>query len=102
MKFKIILLLVLTINQFFSQRKEFRDTKVDTLTFLNNRKLLNSLNTDKFQKKIFVENDIQIPYRFLTPKNHFVNQKYPLVITFHNSTRIGNDNENQLEPFAKI
>ena len=25
-----------------------------------------------------------------------------MVITFHNSTRIGNDNENQLEPFAKI
>lgn len=98
----IILLLITSINLFFAQKKEFRDTEVDSLTFLNNRKLLNSLNTDKFQKKIFVENDIQIPYRFLTPKNNFVNQKYPLVITFHNSTRIGNDNENQLEPFAKI
>lgn len=102
MKFKIILLLVFAIHPVFAQKKEFQDTEVDTLTFLNNRKLLNSLNTDKFQKKIFVENDIQIPYRFLMPKNHFVNQKYPLVITFHNSTRIGNDNENQLEPFAKI
>lgn len=98
----IILLLITSINLVFAQKKEFRDTEVDTLTFLNNRKLLNSLNTDKFQKKIFVENDIQIPYRFLTPKNNLVNQKYPLVITFHNSTRIGNDNENQLEPFAKI
>lgn len=98
----IILLLITSINLVFAQKKEFRDTKVDTLTFLNNRKLLNSLNTDKFQKKIFAENDIQIPYRFLTPKNNLVNQKYPLVITFHNSTRIGNDNENQLEPFAKI
>lgn len=98
----IILLLITSINLFFAQKKEFRDTEVDTLTFLNNRKLLNSLNTDQFQKKIFAENDIQIPYRFLMPKNNFVNQKYPLVITFHNSTRIGNDNENQLEPFAKI
>lgn len=98
----IILLLITSINLFFAQRKEFRDTKVDTLTFLNNRKLLNSLNTDQFQKKIFVENDIQIPYRFLTPKNNRKNEKFPLVITFHNSTRIGNDNENQLEPFAKI
>lgn len=98
----ILLLLVFTINQTFAQKKEFRDTKVDTLTFLNNRKLLNSLNTDQFQKKTFVENDITIPYRFLTPKNNLANQKYPLVITFHNSTRIGNDNENQLEPFAKI
>ncbi|WP_404985220.1 prolyl oligopeptidase family serine peptidase [Chryseobacterium sp. M5] len=98
----IILLLITSINLFFAQKKEFRDTEVDTLTFLNNRKLLNSLNTDQFQKKIFVENDIQIPYRFLTPKNNRKNEKFPLVITFHNSTRIGNDNENQLEPFAKI
>ncbi|MBO6185111.1 MAG: prolyl oligopeptidase family serine peptidase [Chryseobacterium sp.] len=98
----ILLLLITSINLVFAQKKEFRDTEVDTLTFLNNRKLLNSLNTDKFQKKIFVENNIQIPYRFLTPKNNLVNKKYPLVITFHNSTRIGNDNENQLEPFAKI
>jgi len=102
MKFRIILLLIFTINQAFGQKKEFRDTEVDTLTFLNNRKLLNSLNTDKFQKKTFVENDIKIPYRFLTPKNNRINEKFPLVITFHNSTRIGNDNENQLEPFAKI
>lgn len=98
----IIFLLSFTTHQAFAQKKEFRETEVDTLTFLNNRKLLNSLNTDKFQKKIFVENDIKIPYRFLTPKNNLVTQKYPLVITFHNSTRIGNDNENQLEPFAKI
>ncbi len=98
----IILLLIITINQAFGQKKEFRNTEVDTLTFLNNRKLLNSLNTNIFQKKIFVDNDIQIPYRFLTPKNNRTNEKFPLVITFHNSTRIGNDNETQLEPFAKI
>lgn len=97
-----LLLFIFAINQAFAQKKEFRDTKGDTLTFLNNRKILNSLNTDKFQKKTFVENNITIPYRFLTPKNNHTNEKYPLVITFHNSTRIGNDNENQLEPFAKI
>lgn len=98
----IILLLILTINQTFAQKKEFRDTEVDTVTFLNNRKILNSLNTDKFQKKIFEDHEVKIPYRFLTPKNNSKNKKFPLVITFHNSTRIGNDNENQLEPFAKI
>jgi predicted peptidase len=98
----IILLLIFSINQAFGQKKEFRNTKVDSLTFLNNRKLLNSLNTDRFQKKTFVENEINIPYRVLTPKNNRKNEKFPLVITFHNSTRIGNDNENQLEPFAKM
>ncbi|KFF03867.1 carboxylesterase family protein [Chryseobacterium luteum] len=97
-----ILFLTLTASFAFAQKKEFRETTVDSLTFVNNRKTLNSLNTDVFVKKIFTKENIQIPYRLLTPKNNIDNQKYPLVITFHNSTRIGNDNENQLEPFAKI
>ncbi len=83
--------------------KEFRNDKVDTLTFLNNRKTVNSLNTEAFQRKIFLKDMVQIPYRLLTPKNNIKTEKYPLVInTFHNSTRIGIDNENQLEPFARI
>lgn len=97
-----ILFLTLTANFTFAQKKEFRETTVDSLTFVNNRKILNSLSTDGFVKKIFTKENIQIPYRFLTPKNNINNQKYPLIITFHNSSRIGNDNENQLEPFAKI
>ncbi|MBP4142963.1 prolyl oligopeptidase family serine peptidase [Flavobacterium sp. P4023] len=86
----------------FAQKKEFRDTKVDSLTFLNNRKQLNNLNTEIFQKKIFTKGSVEIPYRILTPKNNNKKQEFPLVITFHNSSRIGYDNENQLEPFAKI
>lgn len=92
---------ILTTNFTLAQNKEFRDTSVDSLTFATNRILLNSLNTDVFEKKIFSKKDIVIPYRLLTPKNNSKSQKYPLIITFHNSTRIGNDNENQLEPFAK-
>ena len=74
----IILLLIFTINQTFAQKKEFRDTEVDTVTFLNNRKILNSLNTDKFQKKIFEDHEVKIPYRFLTPKNNSKNKKISL------------------------
>lgn len=98
----IILALVLTTSSIFGQKSEFRDDKVDTMTFLNSRKVVNSLNTGAFQKKIFSKDQIQIPYRILTPKNNIKTEKYPLVITFHNSTRIGADNENQLEPFARI
>ena len=97
-----VLFLTLSLNFSFAQRKEFRETTVDSLTFVNNRKALNSLDTDSFLKRIFTKDNVQIPYRFLTPKDNSNRQKYPLVITFHNSTRIGNDNENQLEPFAKI
>lgn len=96
------LFLIVTTTLSFGQKKEFRDDKVDTLTFLNNRKVVNSLNTEPFQKKIFQKDNITIPYRLLPPKNTILGKKYPLVITFHNSTRIGIDNENQLEPFAKM
>ena len=96
-----IIFLSLTANFIFAQNKEYRDTTVDSLTFVNNRKSLNNLNTEVFEKKIFTKKDIVIPYRLLTPKNNIKSQKYPLIITFHNSSRIGNDNENQLEPFAK-
>lgn len=95
------LFFILIASSTFAQKKEIRETTVDSLTFVNNRKTVNSLNTDAFLKKIFTKENIQIPYRLLTPKNNNKNQKYPLVITFHNSVRIGNDNENQLEPFAK-
>ncbi|WP_369765133.1 prolyl oligopeptidase family serine peptidase [Flavobacterium sp. WC2429] len=94
--------MILIANSTFAQKKEFREAVVDSLAFVNNRKIVNSLNTDVYLKKTFTKENIQIPYRLLKPKNNSNNQKYPLVITFHNSTRIGNDNENQLEPFAKI
>lgn len=97
-----ILLLTIIVNLTFAQKKEFREKTVDSLTFVNNRKVLNGLSTEGFVKKIFTKDNIQIPYRLLTPKSNNNSQKIPLVITFHNSTRIGNDNENQLEPFAKI
>lgn len=99
----LVFFLIFTTFQVYAQKKEVRDTaEVDSLTFLNNRKLLNSLNTTSFQKRTFTSGNSVIPYRFLTPKNNKKDEKFPLVITFHNSTRIGNDNENQLEPFAKI
>ncbi|OXA70294.1 phospholipase [Flavobacterium aquidurense] len=98
----VLLFFAFTANLAFAQKKEFRKTTVDSATFVNNRKILNSLNTDPFVKKTFTKENIQIPYRLLTPKNNSNNQKYPLIITFHNSSRIGNDNENQLESFAKI
>ena len=84
-----IIFLILTANFIFAQNKEYRDTTVDSLTFVNNRKSLNNLNTEVFEKKIFIKKDIVIPYRLLTPKNNIKSQKYPLIITFHNSSRIG-------------
>ena len=94
--------LIFTTHLFFAQQKEYRDTKVDSITFIENRKLVNSLNADAFSKSVFKSDSNEIPYRLLTPKDNKKGAKYPLVITFHNSSRIGNDNLNQLEPLARI
>jgi len=99
----LFFLLNVNTNLAYAQKKAFRNTIVDSLTFLQNRKIVNSLNTQVWLKKAFTLDSIQIPYRLLLPKAHKPGKKsYPLVITFHNSTRIGTDNEQQLEPLAKI
>ncbi|RZK55361.1 MAG: phospholipase, partial [Pedobacter sp.] len=102
-KLLFLLLLFLFTNTFcFSQTQNHNNTKVDSLTFVETRKALNYLPTTKFEKRIYKQGDKQLPYRWLLPKNYTSTKKYPLVITFHNSTRIGNDNENQLEPLSRI
>lgn len=102
---KILLALLLnfvTVSTIFAQVKEYRDTKVDSINFTTNRKLLNDLATDRFEKRTYKTAHHQIPYRILKPETNLKGVKFPLVITFHNSTRIGNDNEKQLEPLARI
>lgn len=98
----LTILLTFISSLIFSQNIEIKNIIVDSITFLNNRRLLNSLPTEAFKKKTFSNDSILIPYRILFPKNNYKKQKFPLIITFHNSTRIGNDNENQLEHLAKI
>jgi predicted peptidase len=103
--YKLILLFLLflfTTTSCFAQSQNFNNTKIDSLTFSETRKTLNNLATTKFEKRNFKLGEKQLPYRFLLPKNYTSPKKYPLVITFHNSTRIGNDNENQLEPLSRI
>ncbi|WP_243860551.1 hypothetical protein [Flavobacterium poyangense] len=70
----------------------------DSLTLATAKNQLNNLAADDYLKKTYQ----QLPYRLLLPKKQEANQKYPLVITFHNSFRIGDDNEKQLEPLARI
>ncbi|RZK14913.1 MAG: phospholipase, partial [Pedobacter sp.] len=70
--------------------------------FSAQKQYLNGLTADDYQKKEFKQKDILIPYRLLTPMSLKSTRKYPLVITLHNSTRLGNDNEKQLEPLSRI
>lgn len=102
---KNFLIVVLSINcSIFcnAQTQIFDSLTVDSTTFVNTKNKINQLNTESFEKQKFTHLQTELPYRILLPKNYHQSQKYPLVITFHNSTRIGNDNEKQLEPLAKI
>lgn len=85
----------------FAQEKFVVDTKIDDnlLTLTKNR--FNDLPSAAFEAKVFNYGSDSIPYRFLKPKEEKKGQKYPLIITFHNSSRIGSDNEKQLEPLTK-
>lgn len=98
-----ILFFFICINNIsFGQIHHYKAIKIDSFTFLNTRKIINSLSTENFIKQVFKTDTAVMPYRLLLPKNDTTQQYYPLVITLHNSARIGNDNESQLEPLAKI
>lgn len=94
--------ILLFSNQSNAQIQVFDDTKVDCLTFIETRNKINKLPNSIFEKRIFKEGNKELPYRLLFPKNYDKRKKYPVIITFHNSTRIGTDNERQLEHLSKI
>lgn len=99
-QFTILITGLISINS-YAQTHTFDDKTIDSVEFSRTKKALNDLTVDKFQKRIYLNGRSRIPYRILMPKDAQA-KKHPLVITFHNSTRIGNDNENQLEPLARI
>lgn len=93
---------LLTSNFSNAQTQRFDSVKVDSVAFTKVRAIMNKMPNDNFLKRSYKLNGKEIPYRLLLPKNYNPAKKYPLVITFHNSSRIGNDNESQLEPLSKI
>lgn len=98
----LISLILLSTSYSIAQIQTSDTTNVDSLTFVETKAVINKISNDKFEKRIYKYGNEELPYRLLLPKNYDVRKKYPLVITFHNSTRIGNDNEKQLEPLSKI
>ncbi len=85
-----------------AQQQVFNDTFADSLTSTQTRKQLNDLPAGEYLRQTFSKGNKSINYRLLLPAENRKQIKYPLVITFHNSTRIGTDNERQLEPLARI
>lgn len=71
-------------------------------TFFGTRDVINKLSNDLFEKHTYTKDNKSLPYRLLKPKKYNKTKRYPVIITFHNSSRIGNDNEKQLEHLSKI
>ena len=84
-----------------AQKTILEKTTVDSAAFVLKRKALNNIDAKPFEKLIFELNGEKLPYRLLSPKKLKPNAKYPLVIALHNSSRLGNDNESQLEPLTR-
>jgi len=73
----------------------------DSEVFTSTRQKLNNLDAEPFEKLIYETNGLKLPYRLLSPKKLKTGVKYPLVIAIHNSSRLGDDNEKQLEPLTR-
>jgi predicted peptidase len=74
---------------------------VDSISLKQRIAEIKGLNTDVFTKGSFKgTGDTPIVYRLLKPKS--TNRKLPLVIVFHGSNAVGNDNNSQLGILAKL
>lgn len=88
-------------TQNFGQKFEFHDAP-DSAKSVAQKKYVRNLPFDGFKpnKIVFAEKEIQ--YRLLSPENPVAGKKYPLVIVFHGSGAIGNDNVSQMGILSKI
>lgn len=102
MKKQLILCYCLLIAlPLYAQKSEVKTLSFDSTAFVATRKQLNALDTKPFEKLTYNTAETVLPYRLLAPKEIKSGAKYPLIIALHNSTRLGTDNENQLEPLTR-
>ncbi|MNK22842.1 Alpha/beta hydrolase family protein [compost metagenome] len=97
----VFCILWIGISNLKAQRIEIKTNQFDSITFISKRKDLNNLDASSFKKLSSEANGVKLPYRLLSPKKLKTGAKYPLIIALHNSTRLGNDNESQLEPLTR-
>ncbi|SOD11520.1 prolyl oligopeptidase family serine peptidase [Pedobacter xixiisoli] len=97
----VFCILWIEVNNLQAQLPEIKTISFDSTAFLAKRNELNKIDVSSFAKLNYEVNSLKLPYRLLSPKKIKTGAKYPLVIALHNSTRLGNDNEKQLEPLTR-
>ncbi|MGO4821777.1 MULTISPECIES: prolyl oligopeptidase family serine peptidase [unclassified Flavobacterium] len=99
--------LLLGLNSCNSSKPQFGKTLVpkdsDTLSLQNTKAAIRKIPNTAFEIGSYSGNQhVPIQYRLMKPKVNNPTKRYPLVIVFHGSGAIGNDNESQLGLLAKL
>ena len=88
-------------NLKFGNKTEFSDSP-DSLVALKKIQAIKSLDYSDFKEGKFKNNNLELSYRFLSPKSIESNKKYPLILVFHGSGAIGINNTSQMGVLSKM
>lgn len=85
----------------YGTKTEFRDSP-DSLVALKKIQAIKSLDYSDFKEGKFKNDNIELNYRFLSPKIIETNKKYPLILVFHGFGAIGTNNTSQMGVLSKM
>lgn len=85
----------------FGTRTTIKDSK-DSSRALEKISLIKNLNYTDFKPGKFENGDISLNYRFLKPQNLEKSKRYPLILVFHGSGAIGQNNTSQMGVLSKM
>lgn len=90
-----------TKNTRFGTETEIHDSK-DSIKGLAKIKLIRNLDNFDFKKGNFKSGKTALQYRLLSPQKTEDTKKYPLILVFHGSGAIGNNNRAQMGILSKM
>lgn len=88
-------------NTEFGTRTAIYNPK-DSTQSLERIKFIKNLEYSDFKEGKFSDGTIALNYRLLAPKEIIKSQKYPLILVFHGSGAVGQNNTSQMEILSKM
>lgn len=106
-RFIILPLSLLVIHSCVSQKTEFGTRTAiynpkDSAQSLERIKFIKNLDYSDFKEGKFSDVEIALNYRLLAPKEISKSQKYPLILVFHGSGAVGQNNTSQMGILSKM
>ena len=90
-----------THHKSFGTLTEINDKK-DSSAHLERIQSIKKLSFADFKSGTFNDDKIAVNYRLLSPKTIDQNKKYPLILVYHGSGAVGNDNTLQMGVLSKM